>query len=573
MSSSEILPPLTRPSRPYRALLRRLLTVTVALTGIVVLLQFGSHSSHSGHHGALSFPEEGAGFGLLFLAGFLTGFHCVGMCGPLVLSYTARAALNRRQSFLAHGMYAAGKTLSYTLLGGVFGAVGAVISFTPTMRGLAGIGAGLFLLLFGLGMLRVFPRLERIGLRAPGFLTRFIGREYRRRNHPFAIGMLNGLMILCGPLQAMYILAAGTGSVGQGAASLLVFGLGTLPVMLGFGVLTSLVSRELTPKLLRFSGYVVLALGVLMFNRGLAMSGSGLDWHSLWARWRAAWAPMESVYDAVAGVQTIDMRVEANHYVPNAFRLRKDVPVRWMIHGAALNACNRGIVVPRLGLEIELVPGEQVVEFTPTETGVIGWSCWMGVIPGSFEVYDPTEPATAAAEEGLSLARVRRTVGGWIAAGPAAVPQLWWGIGLGWLVSEGLRWIGRWRRVSRERIRFRERLLELLQGIEDQARTVAGYAGPGPEGLGAPAVAAADCDAVLALAEAQRREEAARALREARRRLKWAEGMQWSAAAEGGESMGFGERRLLIGDAYREAASVLRPLVEETPGALRRKGS
>jgi hypothetical protein len=31
-------------------------------------------------------------YGLLFLVGFLTSFHCVGMCGPLVIGYTAKSA-------------------------------------------------------------------------------------------------------------------------------------------------------------------------------------------------------------------------------------------------------------------------------------------------------------------------------------------------------------------------------------------------------------------------------------------------------------------------------------------------
>jgi len=53
-----------------------------------------------------------------------------------------------------------------------------------------------------------------------------------------------------------------------------------------------------------------------------------------------------------------------------------------------LNGCNKGIVVPRLDLKITVQAGVQTVEFTPQETGVVPWSCWMGMITGSFVVVE-----------------------------------------------------------------------------------------------------------------------------------------------------------------------------------------
>jgi sulfite exporter TauE/SafE len=88
-------------------------------------------------------------------------------------------------------------------------------------------------------------------------------------------------MIICGPLQAMYVMAAGTGSPVEGALLMFFFGLGTLPVMLSFGWFATLISAGLTPKLVRFSGVIVLVLGILMVNRGLETAESGFDFHSL----------------------------------------------------------------------------------------------------------------------------------------------------------------------------------------------------------------------------------------------------------------------------------------------------
>jgi plastocyanin domain-containing protein len=89
------------------------------------------------------------------------------------------------------------------------------------------------------------------------------------------------------------------------------------------------------------------------------------------------------------------MDVLKKGYSPSRFTLRKGVPVKWVIDGKELTECNKVIVVPQYGLEIKLQPGKQIVEFTPTDTGVVPWSCWMGMIPGTFIIVD-TE---SAAEE------------------------------------------------------------------------------------------------------------------------------------------------------------------------------
>ena len=95
-------------------------------------------------------------------------------------------------------------------------------------------------------MLNLFPVLRQIRLKLPADMSRFIGQQSGSRNRPLVIGLLNGLMIACGPLQAMYVMAAGTGSALEGAKMLFTFGIGTLPVLLSFGVLTSLISAALT---------------------------------------------------------------------------------------------------------------------------------------------------------------------------------------------------------------------------------------------------------------------------------------------------------------------------------------
>ena len=188
---------------------------------------------------------------------------------------------------------------------------------------------------------------------------RFVGKEYRKHSNPFVIGLLNGLMIICGPLQAMYVMAAGTGSWSQGAASLLFFGLGTLPLLLGFGFLTSLLSANLTPKLLKASGVIVMILGAIMLNRGLAVTGTGVDFNTLVARVSQNLSPTVAETPSCDTEQTINMVVLKSSFSPNQFTLRKGVPVKWVIDGKEINECNKVIVIPEYQMKIELKEGSQ----------------------------------------------------------------------------------------------------------------------------------------------------------------------------------------------------------------------
>jgi sulfite exporter TauE/SafE/copper chaperone CopZ len=402
-----------RPARSPSNILGRLLLVLLALAGIVGLLAGGGSLAERFQ---LPHLEHEMSYGLLFLVGLFTGFHCVGMCGGFVLGYATRsAAASGRTQWPTHLLYGLGKTLSYTLIGGGFGLLGSVIAFTPQNRGYAAIAAGAFLILFGINMLDWFPGLRRFGLRMPRFLVRCVSAESQKHSGPFSIGLLNGLMIACGPLQAMYVMAAGTGGFLEGARMLLAFGLGTLPVMLVFGMLAGAVSSRISHGLLKASALLVAALGLIMLNRGLLLAGTGYDFRSLaaLAERRLETLQATSAESREDGRQTIRMEVDGQGYHPNRFILKQGVPVEWTVVGQEITQCNRRIMVPALDLEFEVRPGESVIEFTPERAGVIGWSCWMGMLHGAFvvEPADGGEPSAVPTDAGEGARFLRRFLG------------------------------------------------------------------------------------------------------------------------------------------------------------------
>ena len=369
----------------FRRLVLRSLSVLLIGSGLYFILNFSRFLGGS-------FDAIGQGqplsLALLFVAGTLTGFHCAGMCGALVVGYTVRNAAEGRAHYLTHLYYGAGKTLSYTVIGGLFGALGAIITFTPFMRGVAGVVAGVFLILFGLSTLRIFAPLGRFRLRTPAFIMRWVGGALRQNPHPFVIGLLNGLMIICGPLQAMYIMAAGTGDPVEGSKMLFVFGLGTLPLMMGFGLLASALSRQFAPQLVRASGLVVMVLGIIMLNRGYLMIETGSDPHAGMQHHNPV------IAGSMEGSQMIHMMVDQPGLVKEQPRLRVGRPVRWMVGGAGLGGCGDRIVLPSRQLEFRVIPGMNSFEFTPEQPGLLSWQCVAGDVRGSF-IIEPTDTPIA----------------------------------------------------------------------------------------------------------------------------------------------------------------------------------
>ena len=339
--------------------------------------------------------DSNASLFLLFFAGLLTGFHCIAMCGGFLVSYTAKNALEGHKSFYQHLIYGGSKTISYTIIGIVFGLIGSIFLFTPALRGGIAIFAGAFMIFYSMSMFgfKFFRKFQF----NPKFLTKIASKKYKGAYFgPMMTGLLNGLFIACGPLQALYIYAAGIGSAIQGGISLMVFGLGTLPMMLGFGGVANIISHKATKKILKISAIVVLILGLIMLNRGLALTGTGYDITSIVSGVKGVDGIDSNIYVDSEGYQIINMEVNRYGWSPDNFVLKKGVPVKWIIDGKEITGCNNAIQVPKLGLKFDIKKGEQVIEFTPTEEGVIPWSCWMGMIPGTFIV---TEDGNASQDE------------------------------------------------------------------------------------------------------------------------------------------------------------------------------
>jgi uncharacterized protein len=176
------------------------------------------------------------------------------------------------------------------------------------------------------------------------------------------------------------------------------------------------------------SGALVVALGVVMVARGANVFGFALPSLGGGAVPTLASAPVTS------GVQEVRSTVEASTYHP--ITVRKGIPVRWIITAKPgdINGCNSPLTVPAWGIRKVLTPGENVIEFTPTEAGVIRYTCWMGMVSSTITVVDDGSPiATAFGETGSAeIPRPPTATGGRTATGARTIA-----VGLATRTAEG----------------------------------------------------------------------------------------------------------------------------------------
>lgn len=207
-----------------------------------------------------------------FIFGLLSSLHCVGMCGAIALALPG-ARLSGGRWLADRLTYHAGRLGTYTALGAAVGVVGHGLRVLGWQQGLS-IASGIFILL-----LVVVPEAWRarvagaVGLGRPlAAVQRGLTYWFQRRGMGALLltGALNGLL----PCGMVYLALAGALSqpgVGGAAAYMTLFGLGTLPLLLGVSLTGRLAAPAVRWRLRRAGPWLAGALAVLFIVRGLGL--------------------------------------------------------------------------------------------------------------------------------------------------------------------------------------------------------------------------------------------------------------------------------------------------------------
>ncbi len=215
---------------------------------------------------------------LAFTTGLLGGFgHCIGMCGPLVATYTLRSShqpattLNlplirgNLRGVLPHLFYNTGRITTYMFIGAVMGLAGSFVNVAGRISGfqnVVAIAAGSLMIMMGLsisgiaGGMKWLEKHNKLILNAGKNLlhSESVWRYY-------SLGALFGFLP-CGLSYTVFMAAAGTGDLASGMFTMFFFGIGTLPALLLFGLVSSYIGSRLRGIVYKIAGVMVIFMGM-----------------------------------------------------------------------------------------------------------------------------------------------------------------------------------------------------------------------------------------------------------------------------------------------------------------------
>lgn len=153
----------------------------------------------------------------IFLIGITAGIStCMALVGGLVLGISARFSrihpdASAYTKFKPHLFFNAGRIASYVLFGGIIGIIGSVFQLSGYGLGLLTLGVALVMLMLGLQLTGLFPRISSARFTLPTWISRSLGikeqqdKEYSHKN-AFIMGGLTFFFLAVLPRRCSFLL-------------------------------------------------------------------------------------------------------------------------------------------------------------------------------------------------------------------------------------------------------------------------------------------------------------------------------------------------------------------------------
>jgi sulfite exporter TauE/SafE/copper chaperone CopZ len=305
----------------------------------------------------MSVPDS-MGYGLVFVIGLVASVSsCIAVTGGLLVAMAAKynqathaAPGIRRFKPLAY--FNVGRIVSYTVLGGLIGALGASLALSAEATGILTLVASAVMIVLGLQMLKLLP--ARVLPRMPKMFAHKIHdlASPEAKGGAFVLGALT-FFLPCGFTQALQLYVLAKGSFTVGALTMLAFALGTLPALISLSAISSFAAGSFQRHFLKFAGAAVVVLGLVNIQYGLVLAGSGTT------RISKVPAAQDSEVAPVAatqmdGKQVVTMRVVDFTYTPAVFTVKQGIPVEWRIDASEAVGCGLVILAPGLRIRQRL---------------------------------------------------------------------------------------------------------------------------------------------------------------------------------------------------------------------------
>lgn len=334
--------------------------------------------------------SDSMGLGFVFVIGLVAAMStCIAVTGGLLVAVAAKynethPGLTGWQRMKPNLYFNAGRVVSYTVLGGVVGAIGSALTLSSKMMGFVTIAASMVMIVLGFQLLKLFPWMRHLQPRMPKFLAHRIhnASDNQSKAAPFFLGA-STFFLPCGFTQALQLYVLSKGDWKVGAATMLVFSLGTLPALLSLSALSSFARGGFQRYFLKLSGTLVILLGIFNINNGLALTGSSLSILPQKGGVKGTTRTQGSAdpnVQIIGGKQVVAMTINGYSYLPSQFTVQQGVPVVWQIDGTDAGGCARVVTSQGLGINAYIPSsGQKTIEFTPGEPGTFPFSCPMGM--------------------------------------------------------------------------------------------------------------------------------------------------------------------------------------------------
>ncbi len=207
---------------------------------------------------------------MLFLTAFITGLvsslHCAGMCGPIAFALPKHIN-SASHLWITRLIYNAGRIFIYALLGAIIGTLGFQLKLAGFQQSVS-IFAGISILT--ITFLKIFlPKIaNKMELNFWG--NKWFGKLFRSKNNAsfFLIGALNGLLP-CGFVYVALIASLAMQSALQGGLFMILFGLGTFPMMFAISMLGQIVNLKFRQQVNRLVPAFAILFACFFILRGL----------------------------------------------------------------------------------------------------------------------------------------------------------------------------------------------------------------------------------------------------------------------------------------------------------------
>jgi sulfite exporter TauE/SafE len=207
-----------------------------------------------------------------FIFGLISSFHCIGMCGPIAMMLPVDRN-NQAKKVTQIITYHLGRLFAYSTIGFIFGLLGKGFLLAGMQQKMSiFIGIAMILIILIPEKVVANYNFSKLIFKVISKIKTTLGTQFKNKSYKslFTIGLLNGFLP-CGMVYVALFGAIAMQSPSLGILYMVLFGLGTVPMMSSIVYLNSFLTISIRNKIQKAISYVAVFIGIVFILRGLGL--------------------------------------------------------------------------------------------------------------------------------------------------------------------------------------------------------------------------------------------------------------------------------------------------------------